>query len=113
MISASVDMGPLLQTLEQLAQATSPEVVAEAVEEDIAAFYQAHAVPVRTGRLKRSLTAPRSPDRRVVVLGDKITVQLKVPYAGAILRRLPPYQPQDLTARVSKRVQERLARGGQ
>lgn len=109
---ASVDMRALLRRLEELGEATSPEVIAQAVEEDIADFYRAHRVPIQTGRLRNSLTSPRSPDRRIVVAGDKITVQIKVPYAREVLRRLPPYKPQDLTARIGKIIQDRLDRGG-
>ena len=109
---ASVDMGPLLRQLAELGEVTSPEVIAQAVEDDLADFYRAHRVPVQTGRLRGSLTTPRSPDRRVVVVGDKISVQIKVPYAREVLRRLPPYKPQDLTARIGKIIQDRLDRGG-
>lgn len=47
-------------------------------------------IPRDTGRLEDSLTQPSSPDRRVAVSGETITIETLVPYAKYQRQRIRP-----------------------
>lgn len=105
MIEANIDLGPMLDKLADTAFALGARKLAPVLELSVADHYAAQPVPVDTGRLKRALTTkPRAAERKTVVLGTMIEVQIRVPYARYQLRRLAPYRPADLGGKIASHL---------
>lgn len=113
MLEARIDLSQLSAALADVAAALGPASIAPAVNQDAAEFYASQPVPVDTGRLRRAVAQTVSPERRVVVTPGGVRVEIRLPYAGVQLRRVPRYRPVRLVALISDAVRQRLAKRGQ
>ncbi len=64
--------------------------VASEINRNHAQVMRRRRIPRDTGRLEDSLTRPSSPDRRVTVSGETITIETLVPYAKYQRQRIRP-----------------------